>query len=324
MEVDGALVDGGVGGGRVDRAQQAPGALLDDLDGAPAPAPDVGEVGGPLAAGPVPARRPPPQQLRGLQLRQQLGHRGPEECDVGLGERQLGSRGTQVWGQDVGVVRVQHGRLHGLLEQRLGVVHQIGVQRVVPGDQDGQGALPRPAGAARLLPEGGPGSRIAADDDGVEARDVDAQFEGGGGGQPEQLAGVQGPLQGPALLREVAAAVGGDPPGQGAAHLRQAFLGDDRDQLGAAPGTYESDRADPLDGQVGEQVGGLGRRGTADGGALLAVQLGQRGLPEGEGQLAARGGVVGHLPDRQTGQAPGGDRGAAAVAEASRKTGSAP
>ncbi len=37
MEVDGALVDGGVGGGRVDRAQQAPGALLDDLDGAPAP-----------------------------------------------------------------------------------------------------------------------------------------------------------------------------------------------------------------------------------------------------------------------------------------------
>ncbi|CAO0837573.1 hypothetical protein SMICM17S_05984 [Streptomyces microflavus] len=33
VEMDGALVDGGVGGGRVDRAQQAAGALLDDLDG---------------------------------------------------------------------------------------------------------------------------------------------------------------------------------------------------------------------------------------------------------------------------------------------------
>lgn len=39
------------------------------------------------------------------------------------------------------------------------------------------------------------------------------------------------------------------------------------------------------------------------------MQFGQRGLPEGEDQLAARRGVVGHLDDRQTRQAPGCDRG---------------
>lgn len=44
-------------------------------------------------------------------------------------------------------------------------------------------------------------------------------------------------------------------------------------------------------------------------GAPFSPQVGQRGLPEGEDQLAARGGVVGHLPDRQARQASGCDRG---------------
>lgn len=189
------------------------------------------------------------------------------------------------------------------------MVHQIGVQRVVPGHENGQGTLPRAAGPACLLPEGRPCARVAGDDDRAEAGDVDAQFQGGGGRQTEQFAGVQRPLQGPALLGEVTPAIGGDPLRQRPVDLREALLGDHRDQFRAAPGAYEGDRADALEGQVGEQVGGLGRRGTAYGCALLAVQVGQRGLPEGEDQLAARGGVVGHLPDRQARQTPGCDRG---------------
>ena len=203
---------------------------------------------------------------------------------------------------------------------------RIGVQRVVAGDQDGQGALPGASGAARLLPQGGAGAGIAGDEDGVEPGDVDAEFEGGGGGEAEELAGVQGAFQGAALLGEVAAAVGGDAPGEGAVDLGEAFLGDHRDQLGAAPGAYEGDRADALDGEVGQQVGGLGGGGTADGRALLAVQLGQRGLPEGEDQLAAR--ARRRRRPRSTGQAGEAARrptaGSAAVAEARRKTGSEP
>ncbi len=80
VQMDRALVDAGVRRARVDRAQQPARPRLDDLDGAAALTADVGEVGGPLAAGPVPGPRPPAQQLRGLQLRQQLlgggGRRG--------------------------------------------------------------------------------------------------------------------------------------------------------------------------------------------------------------------------------------------------------
>lgn len=168
------------------------------------------------------------------------------------------------------------------------MVHEEGVQRIVPGDQDGQRALSGASGAARLLPQGGAGARIAGDDDRVQTGDVDAQLQGGGGGEAEKLAGVQGALQGSAFLGQIAAPVGGDASREGAVDLGETFLGDDRDQFGAAPGTYESDRADALDGEVGEDVGRLRRGGAADRCALLAVEFGQRRLPEGEHHLAAR------------------------------------
>ncbi len=120
---------------------------------------------------------------------------------------------------------------------------------------------------------------------------------------------MQGPLQGAALLGQVAAPVGGDAAGQGAVGLGEALLGDHRDQFGAAPGPHEGDRADALPGQVGQQVRGLGGGRAAHRRAALPVQLGQRRLPQGEDQFAARGGVVGDLGDRQTGEAAGGPGG---------------
>ncbi len=62
-----------------------------------------------------------------------------------------------------------------------------------------------------------------------------------------------------------------------------------------------------MHGQVGEQVGGLGCGGSTHGGALLAGQLRQRRFPQGEDQLAARGGVVGDLRDREAGETAGRD-----------------
>ncbi len=235
VEVDGALVDGGVRGGLVDGAQQPAGALLDDLDGAAALAPDVGEVGGPPPPGPVPARGPLAEQLRGFQLRQQLCRGWAEEGQVRFGERQLGGGGAQVGGQHVRVVRVEDGRLHRLLEQRFGMVDEEGVQRVVAGHQDGEGALAGPPCAAGLLPQRGSGAWVTRDHDRVQAGDVDAEFEGGGGGQTEKAAGMQSVLQGAALLGEITPAVGGDPGGQRAVDLGEAFLGDDGNELGAAP-----------------------------------------------------------------------------------------
>lgn len=212
-----------------------------------------------------------------------------------------------MWGEDVRVVGVEDGGFDRLVEQGLGVVDEEGVQRVVAGDEDGQRSLSGTAGAARLLPERGAGAGVAGDDDGVEAGDVDAEFEGGGGGEAEEFAGVQGAFQGAAFLGEITAPVGGDAPGEGAVDLGEAFLGDDRDEFGATPGPHEGDRAHALDGEVGEEVGRFGGCRTPDGCTFLAVQFGERGLPEGEHQFPARGGVIGHLDDGEAGQAAGRD-----------------
>ncbi len=189
------------------------------------------------------------------------------------------------------------------------MVDEEGVQRVVAGDQHRQGPLPGPAGAARLLPQRGPCARVAGDEDGVQAGDVDAEFQGGGGGEAEELAGVEGAFEGSALLGQIAAAVGGHAPDERAVDLGEPFLGDHGDQFGAPAGADEGDRAHALHGQVGEQVGGLGGGGAPDRCALLAVQLGERRLPQGEDHLAARGGVVGDLDHGQAGQPAGGDGG---------------
>ncbi len=207
-------------------------------------------------------------------------------------------------GEYVRVVRVEHGGLHRGGEQRLRVVHQVGVQRVVPGDQDGERALGLPAGPAGLLPERGPGTRVPGHQDGVQTGDVDPEFEGGGGGEAEQPAGVEFALQGPALVGEVAAAVGGDPVGERAAQL---VLGLERDEFGGPPGADEDDGAGlPFD-QVGQQVGGLGGGGPADRRTLLTDVLGEGRFPQPEDHRAARGGVVGDRGGGQTGQPAGGD-----------------
>ena len=85
------------------------------------------------------------------------------------------------------------------------MVHEEGVQRVVAGDEHGERALAGAARAARLLPQRGAGARLAGDEHGVQAGDVDAELEGGRGGEAEEFAGVQGRLQGAAFLGEVAA-----------------------------------------------------------------------------------------------------------------------
>jgi hypothetical protein len=94
------------------------------------------------------------------------------------------------------------------------VVHEVGVEGVVAGHQQGGGVLGAAPGATHLLPERRAGAGEPGDQDGVEAADVDAELEGVGGGQAQQLPGAQPLLDLAALLGQVAAAVGRDPAGQ--------------------------------------------------------------------------------------------------------------
>ena len=88
--------------------------------------------------------------------------------------------------------------------------------------------------------------------------------------RPDQVAPAQRGLERPALLGEVAAAVGRDPAGQRRVDLGEQVRSGQRDLLGAAAGADEGQGADVLGDQVGEEVGDLGRRGSAHRRAVLA------------------------------------------------------
>ena len=89
--------------------------------------------------------------------------------------------------EHVGVGRVEDRGLGGG-EDRLGVVHQVGVQRVVGGDEDGESAAAGTSGPARLLPQRDARARPSGDEDRVQPGDVDAQLQGVGSGQGAQPA----------------------------------------------------------------------------------------------------------------------------------------
>ena len=137
----------------------------------------------------------------------------------------------------------------------------------------------------------------------VEPADVDAELEGVGGREPDELAAAQRVLERAALLGQVAAAVGRDLPGQRRVDLGRAAPR----RVIATCSTPRRERTKasvrtPVDDQVGQQVGGLRGRGAAYRGAVLAGAGGQRRLPQRQREPPARGGVVGHGHDVETGQ----------------------
>ena len=158
--------------------------------------------------------------------------------------------------EHVGVGRVEDRGLGGG-EDRLGVVHEVGVQRVVGGDEDGQAAGAGAPGPARLLTQRDARARPAGDEDRVQPGDVDAQLQGVGGGQGPQPARTQVGLQGPALLGQVAAAVGrhrADKLGQREPQRVAGPLGHD---LRRAARAHEHQRPGAHAQQIHEQFGGL-------------------------------------------------------------------
>ncbi len=183
------------------------------------------------------------------------------------------------------------------------MLHQVGVERVVPGDEH-RGRAPAAApGPSRLLPQAGPGARPARDQHRVQAGDVDPQLERGGGGQPHQPPVADRGLQVPPVLGQVTGPVRGH-LGLGRLVPAQRPARGQRDRLGAAPGPDEGQRRHVLADQPGQQVGGLRGRGAAQPGADLAARAGQRRLPQRERQRPARRAVLGDFLGVQPGQQP--------------------
>ena len=306
VHVDRAGVGVAVGARRVDGADHPAGRGLDQLHRRPARRADVGEVRGPAAVGPEPAARSPAQQAGSGELVDDRPRGRPEGGQVGLDQRRLVGGGAQVGSEHVGVAGVEDRGLQRLAEQRLRVVDQIGVERVIAGHQHRQGVLRPPPGTPDLLPERRPGPGEAGHQHGVQAADVDAELERVGGGQPDQPSAAQVLLDGPALLGEVAPAVRRDLARQRRVHLRQQPGRGHRDLLGPAPRADEGERPHVLGDQVGEQVGRLGGRGAPDRSAVLAHPRGEGRLPEGQRHLPAGRGVVGDGQAVKTGQPLGG------------------
>ena len=86
--------------------------------------------------------------------------------------------GTQVRAEHERVVDRDDRPLNRALEDRFGVLHQIGIQGILAGDEDGGSVAAVAPGSADLLPKGGQGSGEPGGDDGVHPGNVDPQFEG--------------------------------------------------------------------------------------------------------------------------------------------------
>jgi hypothetical protein len=116
-------------------------------------------------------------------------------------------------GQNIGVGRVEDARLHRSVQQCLGMMYEVGVQGIVPGDHDHQTALTTSSGAPGLLSEAGDGTGKSTGHHGIETTDINSQFKSAGGSQSQQFPVVQTVLQSAPGLRSVAGAVGRDPGG---------------------------------------------------------------------------------------------------------------
>ena len=276
--------------GPVDVADPVAAGGLDDLDGPTARGAQPDAVGRPARAVPhgdrlVPATAVADEQLVG---EDQAAHavvegRAPPPL-VGVGERQLVGGAAQVRVDDVGVLRVHHRRLGRATHELLGVGGEPLVELVVAGHQHGGGRAARPTGPPDLLPERGDRAGEAVEHHGVEPADVDAQLERGGGHDRRQLPGEELVLDRPALLGEVAAAVGAHPPGQ-AAGQAATHVGGDRLGRPAAAGEGEG-RVAGVD-QAGRHRRRLAVRGrtrapvarSSSGGCQIAIVRAGRGAP---------------------------------------------
>ena len=154
------------------------------------------------------------------------------------------------------------------------MVNQVGVQRVISGDQNDQRALSAPTAPTSLLPERGDGARKSCQQHSVQPGDVDTQFQGVGGGQSAHRTFGQRPFDRAAVLGEIAGTIGGHCVPQMRRDVLQPRSGGEGDQFGPPPRSHEGQRPCALRHQVGQHSGRIGTRGTAHRRTVLTAQIG--------------------------------------------------
>jgi hypothetical protein len=145
--------------------------------------------------------RPFAQRALPHELGDHLRRRLAEDLEVVGSQRQLLRRGTQLRPEHVRVFRVEDRSLHRAPEDRCRMSHQVGVQRVVPRDQQRHRVPTGPACASSLLPERRARTWPAREQYGVQPGNVDAQLESVRCRDSRELTALQHALEPPAFLR---------------------------------------------------------------------------------------------------------------------------
>jgi len=110
-----------------------------------------------------------------------------EGVDVRLAQRPFHRGAVHVPAQNERVGGVEHGVFHWRAQQRIRVVDQVGVHRLVAGHQYRHRALPASARAPGLLPKRRHRARKPRHHHRVQPADVDAQLQRIRGRNPQQL-----------------------------------------------------------------------------------------------------------------------------------------
>ena len=276
MEVDGSRMALAVNPGHADLADQPLGLFLEDREPFSGAA-DVHQAVGIQAVGePFPPRGALQKLAVGDELVQERSVILHRDDRLVRPQGNLRAGADQVFGDHHGIVRVHHGAFEPPSEKILGVVHEILVQGVGLGDQGDQGFPVGPAHPASPLPGGGHRSRVAHQDAHIQPADIDPQFQGAGGDDPQELPGNQLGLDLPPFLRKEAGPVRAHPAPQ----VRPVLQHPGMEQFGDLAGLGEGERAEAGVDAVQEE---FGRQGV---GAGIRVQ--EKKVPSRPGRSALR------------------------------------
>ncbi len=150
------------------------------------------------------------------------------------------------------------------------MLDDVAVDRTAAGDQDRHARPAAASGASHLLPGGRDRARIAGQNRDVELADVDAQFQGVGGDDAEQLSVAQAAFHGPTLGGQVPSPIAADPTARPIAEAERLAQSGEH-QLHAHPRAAEDE---------GLAVGPQERQGPASGQRLRRTARAGGGIEE--------------------------------------------
>ncbi len=184
---------------------------------------------------------------------------GAEELGVVGGERTL-VRGAQQLGEvDLRALVVEDRPLDRPGQEVVGMTAEELIERVLPGDEDGESA-PAAAGAPPHLTQAGDGAREGRDDRRVERADVDPELERVGRDDGTQRAAAQTFLDLASLRGGVAGAIRRDLLGQLGVLRGELVAHETGEHLDTLTRLHEADRSRLVADEIGNDAGGLAKR----------------------------------------------------------------